>query len=227
MSQKNQRTRFFRKYVKIFRHIDSRIFLLWTIKGLKSEEEKVVSAFKFIAPSVVGAYIAESEVEGLDAVVSGDVKEMGLSTLEKAYARQLSSYGEVQVPPPCLVMAYRLSKKAGIPFAGIDMSDNMFADAYTRHITPFQLMRQSIRTKRLKKKKYRSENPRAFAHAWDRNVNRLKGFRELEEARNVEMAQNIVMLARDYARVLAVVECERFSGVEKKLRTLVVQSTPK
>ena len=195
----------------------AKVFLLGTIKGLKSEETNVKAAFEKAEPLVIGLHIHRGEIKGLGAAAEGKIKEMGLSHSEEIYASNLSKYGEVQVPPPSLVAAYRIAKKHDIPLRPLDMSDDDFADAYTKNISTFQLIRHSLNIKKLKKRKFYCADARAFIMEWDRAINKYKGYRVLEIIRERKMAENIKRLAKRYDRVFAVLEIERLDGVMASL----------
>lgn len=191
----------------------SKVFLLGTVKGLVSEGERVKEAVAAVSPGVIGLHIHKNELKGLGAVVRGEVKETGLSCTEETYGRNLAMFGEVQVPPPSLVAAYRIARESKIPLAPLDMGDGQFADEFTRKISTITLIRQSFRMRRLKKKRFQCADADNFVMEWDSIVNGLRGYRELERERERHMAENIGLLAREHKRVLAVLETERLDGI--------------
>lgn len=198
----------------------SKVYLLGTIKGLKAEEEKVKKAYRIARPKVIGLHIPSDEINGLEATLSGEITEMGLSHSEEAYAANLAAYGEVQVPPPSLVMAYRIARKKKIPLAPLDMNDEGYADAFTKTVTTFHLIRHSFRVKRLKKRKFHSTDARSFVMEWDSIMNKVKGYRAMENLREKYMAENIFFLAREHFRLLAILEIERVEGILHNLDEL-------
>jgi len=198
----------------------SKMYLLGTIKGLKSEGENVKKAFKIAKPDVIGLHISSEEMEGLEATATGEITEMGLSHSEEIYGLNLAAYGEVQVPPPSLVTAYRMARKNDIILAPLDMNDEKYADVFTKTVSTFHLIRHSFRVKRLRKRKFNSPDARSFALEWDSQINRVKGYRQMEVERERYIAENIFYLSREHSRILAVLELERLQGIYSKLKEM-------
>jgi hypothetical protein len=189
------------------------IVILGTLKGLVSERELVTKTFETYDPDVIGLHIGTEEVAGLRAVVRGKVENTYLSSYEKIYARELSKYGEVQIPPPSLVEAFELSKKKKIPIKGLDFNENNYSNIYTDLIDGVTMIRQSLRLKNINRRKFKAKSAEEFILEWDRIVNKFKGFRKLEMRREEKMAKRIRSLSGEYSKVLAIVEYERKEGI--------------
>ncbi|MFO8051057.1 MAG: hypothetical protein R6V01_05090 [Thermoplasmatota archaeon] len=197
------------------------ISLLGTVKGLVSEGDLVEKAAEVTEPDVIALHISIEEIRGLKKVVEGEIKNTYLSSYEKVYARELSRFGEVQIPPPSLVAAYRVSLENNIPLRSLDFNDNKYSDIYTRYIDGMSMVRQSLRQKRVNRKKFKSRSVEDFCLEWDSVVNGLKAYKMLEEKREARMAERIIRLSRKYDRVLAVVELERIQGIFQKVRETI------
>ncbi len=193
------------------------VTVLGTVKGLVSERKLVQKIFRASRPEVVGLHIGKEEISGLKAVVKGKVENTYLSSYEKVYARELSKYGEVMIPPPSLVEAYEVAKSLDIPVKALDFDETNYATIYTEMIDGVTMIRQSLRLKSINKKKFKAENAEEFVIEWDRLVNRYKGFRKLEAKREAKIAKRIRSLSDKYGDVLAIVEFERMEGIVKIL----------
>lgn len=189
------------------------IMVLGTVKGLVSEGDLVLKAFKNLEPDVVGLHIGIEEVKGLKAVVKGNVENTYLSSYEKVYARELSRFGEVQIPPPSLVKAYKLAKKHKVPVKALDFNESNYSNIYTDLIDGMTMIRQSMRLKKVNRRKFKADSPEDFILEWDGAVNKFKGFRKLEGRREEKMARRIRELSKEFGKVLAVVEYERMEGI--------------
>lgn len=198
-----------------------------SVYGLTSEISEVHRAFKNARPEVVALPIPEEELEGLKAISDGEDVKIELSRYEEIYARNLALFGEVRVPPPSLVEAFEICKEKSIPIVAIDMDDYDYTTTYINNITTMQLLRHSIRVKRLRKKKFRSSNPVDFAFEWDKTVNKLKGFKVLEMRREEYMAERLVELADEHSRILAVVELPRMEGILRKVKESLLDTENK
>ncbi|MGA1792431.1 MAG: hypothetical protein ACMUHM_00615 [Thermoplasmatota archaeon] len=196
---------------------ESKVLLLGTLKGLLSEKEVVRSIFMDFDPDVICLHISKEELKGLKAVVNGKVENTYLSTTEKIYAREMSRFGEVQIPPPSLVEAYNISRDEGLPVRSLDFDDTSYSEVYTRTVSGMTLIRQSLRIKKINKRKFSSDNPEEFVLEWDRTINRFRGFRNLEIEREKRMARRIRDISRKFSRVLAIVEYERMKGIFENL----------
>jgi len=189
------------------------VMVLGTIKGLLSEGELVRSAVLKHDPDIIAVHIGKEELEGLKAVVNGEVKNTYLSSYEKVYARKLSRFGEVQIPPPSLVESFHLSQELDIPVSYLDYGDKRYSSIYTEHVNGMTMIRQSLRLKRVNRKRFRSTSAEQFVTEWDEVSNKLGGYRRVEESREGRMASRIRKLSKRYERILAVVELERKPGI--------------
>jgi len=193
------------------------INILPVVKGLVSEEESVANAFIDISPDVVAVSISKEELEGLRRKEDYDKYEP--SSLEIAYAENLSIFGKVEIPPPCYVKSLELCDKDKVPIIAIDMDEESFSDTFCDSVGGLDLLRESLFARKAWKKRFDLSSPESFVIDWDRRVNRASGFRELERAREKYMAEALADAARSYKRILAVVECERAEGVIGDLET--------
>jgi ABC-type uncharacterized transport system YnjBCD ATPase subunit len=67
------------------------IYLLGTVKGLTVERKTVATAFKRYKPDVIALSVSEEDLVGLESVVKGKTKKIGLSRYEEVYARKLAT----------------------------------------------------------------------------------------------------------------------------------------
>jgi pheromone shutdown protein TraB len=195
----------------------SKIYIPDVIIGLVSESDKVKRAYHKIKPDLVAVQTSEEEMKGLKKVVEGEEFDYFLSNYEEIYARRLAEFGEVKVPPPCYETALNLCMENETPIEAIDMDDMLFADAYCENISGLELYRHSFRIGKLKRKQFRAESPKEFVLKWDKEINKLKGFRNLEEKREDYMAREILRLAKEYRRILCVLDIPRAEGVSKRV----------
>jgi len=191
----------------------SRVVLVGAVKGLVSEGVMVGAEIRSERPDAVCLHISKEELEGLKAVVKGKVRSTYLSSYEKVYAKKLSRFGEVQIPPPSLVEAYRAARELGIPCYHLDMDDGRYSRVYTKNIGGLPMVMQSLRLKRVHRRKFKGGTPQRFSVEWDSVVNRFGGYRRVEEARETYMAERILKLTRKHAKLLAVLEYERMRGI--------------
>ncbi|MGA1821574.1 MAG: hypothetical protein ACMUIG_03505 [Thermoplasmatota archaeon] len=196
----------------------ARVYLLGTIKGLLSERQIVETMFEESKPKAVAVHIGKEEIKGLRAVVDGKVETTYLSSYEKVYAKKLSKFGEVQIPPPSLVRGMELSRESDIPILPLDYNDEEYASTYAHEVSGLTMIRQSLRLKRVNRKKFKSERSEDFVLEWDRISNRLRGHRKLEMKREEHMAGRIRKISKKYDVLLCILELERLEGVYERLK---------
>jgi hypothetical protein len=198
----------------------SKVYIPDIIIGLTKEADKVSSAFHRIKPEIVAIQTSEQELAGLKRVVEGEDFDYFLSNYEEIYARKLASFGEVKIPPPCYEAAMNLCMENEIPIEAIDMDDMLYADAFCENISGFDMYRHSFRVERLKRKVFKAKTAKDFVMEWDAEINKLKGFRNLEDKREGYMAREIIRLARENKRILCVLDIQRTKGVVDKIKSL-------
>lgn len=195
-----------------------RVTILPTVKGLDRERRKVRDAFAAVGPGAVALPVSREGLGGLRAIYKGKEPEIFLSHYEQIYAMKLSRYGKVVVPPPSFTEAYALASDQGIPIVAIDMNETDYANAFCDSISTPGLVFHSVRWRWLKRKRFRAAaNARQFVLAWDRAVNSLKGFRNLEDRREEHMARRLLGISRSHENLLAIIELERMEGVLRRL----------
>lgn len=193
----------------------SEVTVLPVVKGLVSEEDTVAKAIAEVRPDAVAVSISKEELAALRN--KDDYGRYELSDLEDTYAAFLETFGEVKVPPPCFVRCLDICTDGSVPILPLDMNDEVYTEAYCEHVGTGDMIKESFFSSRAGRKKYDLSSPQNFARDWDRRVNRSKGFRALELARERHMASVLRTLSSKYRNILAVVECERADGVGSSL----------
>jgi len=195
----------------------AKIFIFETLKGLVREKRRVREAFEETMPEVVALPISKEQLEGLKSYIAGKREKVFLSHYEEIYARNLAKYGKVMVPPPSYIEAAKICKEKNIDIVAADMNEEEYTDAFIQNIRTYQYLLYSIRWRLLKRKRFKSRTPRDFVFEWDREISKIKGFANLERARERYIASEIIKLATKYNRVLAIVELERSDGISSEI----------
>ena len=192
-----------------------------TLIGLVSEGDAVADLMERLRPDIVFLGIPPEAVPGLKAVINGSVKEVGASNLEVTYARHLSRYGEVSIPPPSYVRAFLAASAIGIRVLPIDIREAEYTEMYVSKIGMIDIVAHSARSRRLSRKKFKSRTAPDFVLEWDSAVTR-GGYKDIERARERHMALSIMNFLDRLRpnRALAVVEYQRWSGVCRHLENI-------
>lgn len=167
----------------------------------------------------VGALpLSAEDLKGLENLMDSGQVDMDypMSIPETAYAKNLERFGEVRIPPPSYVAFIRFCREHEVEINSIDMDDEHYTMAYCKHVSGSNWIMQSFREKRLLKRRFTTDDPLEFALQWDTEINKLKGYRELEEHREEVMAKNLHRLSKK-GLLFSIMEVERLQGVVAKL----------
>jgi len=190
------------------------------VRGLKSEAEKVTKAFAEFKPELLAMSVSVEEIAGLRDYIR-EPYEIEMSRYEELYAKHLAKFGDVFLPPPCFLAGIEEADKAGIEIVAIDMDDDTHSAAYCALVSGRELLRHTTRFNFLKMRGFKAETPEQYAKEWDKRVNNLRGFKELEREREEFIAKEINKLATQKGkRILSVIDSERADGV----RLLLMES---
>lgn len=159
---------------------------------------------------------------------ASDYDDFGLfvSGSDLVFMRRLSRWGEVEMPPPSFQEAVRLGYDRGIEVRAVDFDDDEYTDVFLQNISALTLVRQGRRLKRLTKRRFKAEDPVSFAYEWDAIATSLKGYRAVEQARELRVLAGVREAAKAHKRVLAVIEVERLPGVLRAIDSVPPQAIP-
>ena len=198
---------------------DGDFLLAAPVRGLESESERVVREFEGFRPSTVGVGLSPDELRGLTEyfVVADAEPVVPLTSNEAAEVRGLVRFGEVRVPNPSIVETLRWAAARGVPVEALDPSDDRAANLFAEHIGYLELVRRTVRERRVARNPPTPSTADEYALAWDREIGRGTGSRELAEARNRYFARRARRLADGGGRVALLIDRERFEGVKALL----------
>ncbi len=191
----------------------STIYLTGIVKGLTSEGDRISGIVRKVDFDIGALPISREELKALkDYTGEEEQEEHQLTTPEIAYARNLEKFGQVEIPPPSYISLLSYCQGNGKEIKGLDMDDEHYTMAYCEHVSGTNWLMQSFREKRLMKKKVDAEDARNFALKWDKIINKLSGYKELEEHREEVIAKNLKRFSKKGV-LFAVIEFERLEGV--------------
>lgn len=194
------------------------ILLFSTVKGLKSEGDRLKEAVLDLDFEIGALPISGGELEGLQRFIEEDLDmDVSPSKPERIYAKNLSRFGDVSLPPPSYIALLKICMDDGKVVEPLDMDEEHYSMAYCEHVSGTQWILQSLREKRIKKKTFKSDDAREFVKEWDEEINKLRGYSELEEHRERVMAKNLERIVKG-GDILGIIEVERTPGIVKRLQ---------
>jgi len=171
------------------------------------------------APQVVGLGISSDELAGLTDHFVGRAAEplVPLTASEAAEVKGLSKFGVIRVPNPACVEVLEWARGRGIPVEPLDPTDETYAAMFTEHISYFELLRRTLRERRLSKRPPAAATAEEYVTTWHRTVAGGEGSRSFDAARDDALAENARRLSTRWGRVALVVDRERYDSVLARL----------
>lgn len=144
-----------------------------------------------------------------------DYNDFGLfvSTSDMLFLRHLSRFGDVEMPPPSFQEALRQGISNNVPVLEADFDDDGYTTVFLDNVSTMSLIKQGRRLRRLSKAKFKATDPAGFAREWDGRLTQVKGYLNVERAREEKIASGIAAACQGRHRLLALVEAERLGGV--------------
>jgi hypothetical protein len=191
------------------------LLLLGPVRGITAEVPPLLARLTTFAPDSIGIGISPDELSGLvEHFVDRPAEPLvSLTGTETAEVRGLGRYGEVRVPNPSLLGVLAWARPRGTPVTGLDPSDAMYADLFSENISYLELVRRTLRERRLTRDPPKPTTADEFAEHWHRTISVGRGSRKFDRARDAEFIVGARTLQAGAARVALVVDRERFDGV--------------
>jgi hypothetical protein len=195
------------------------VLLIAPVRGLTAEVGPAIAALADFGPELIGIGLSAEEMRGLldYFVVSEAEPVVPLSPTETSEVRGLSRFGEVRVPNPSFVEILRWGRSHGVPVEPLDPSDEESAHLFADNIGYVELVRRTVRERRISRNPPAPSTPDEFALAWDRTVAVGRGSRDLARARDGHLARELARLRGGRRRAAVVVDRERFEEVRQFL----------
>jgi hypothetical protein len=197
------------------------VTVLGPVRGLLAEAEPVRQRLTASRPGVVGVAVSPDELIGLrDYFVQATTEPVvPLAPTEAAEIRALSRYGDIAVPNPAVLAAIGWADAAGIPVEAVDLDDDRYATLFADTIGYFELVRRTLRERRVGRKPPHPPTADEFAIAWSNTIEHGAGSRRLRARRDAAVVEAVGRLKARFPSVGVVVDRERFDGVVQILES--------
>ncbi len=157
------------------------IYLFGGIKGLVRDGDELRKELLEKRPDIMLITISPEQVSGMIEFIN-DPFEMDLSDYEIIYGINLSQYGDVMTPSPVYIEATKYSVENSIQMIGLDMDEDEYQKLYSKKIKTVDLLRHSLRKKKISRIKFDPETPEEFVDRWNDIVD-LKAFKKVNSER--------------------------------------------
>jgi hypothetical protein len=196
---------------------DRDLRLIGVVRGLVEEAPKALRALTEFAPAAVGLGLGAAELEAIQEHFADTPTEplVPLGPTEVAEAKSLVRFGEVGVPNPAFLAILRWGNATGVPVEGIDPDDDVQAEQFVAHIGYFELVRRTLRERRVGRRPPKAADADAFALAWDRETRPGRGSERYALARERSLLEALTLLRERHARAAVVVDRERLERLNR------------
>jgi hypothetical protein len=195
------------------------LLLLAPVRGLASEVGPLLQAVDAHRPAALGLGLSPDEMRALAEyfVVAGAEPIVPLTRNEASEVRGLVRFGEVRVPNPSFVETMRWAQARGLPAEALDPTDDRTASMFAEHIGYVELVRRTVRERRVARAPPTPATADQFALEWDREVAAGRGSRAFAQNRDRHFVRAARKLAQEKGRLALVVDRERFPSVQTLL----------
>lgn len=194
-----------------------RILLLSINKALKDSGRLVEDVLHDNHFDNVLLSITDEEVDGLREYIRNPV-EVEMDDLEIIYEYYMKKFGETSIPPEAYITAIKIADDKKMEVVGIDIPSGIYEEIFVSRVELSDMIRLSLRKRRLLKRKWKYTDPETFSIDWDTYLNR-GGYLKVEKERAKYMASQVV--GKKKSSTLVVVEAERFNDLEQNLRNIL------
>ncbi len=198
---------------------DGEFLVVGAVRGLASEVTPLMARLEAFQPDVVGLGISFDELTGLTDHFVGRSSEplVPLTGAETAEVKGLSRFGEVRVPNPACIEVLEWARARGTRVEPLDPSDETYATMFTDHISYFELVRRTLRERRLTRAPPAASTAEEFATTWHRSMSGGRGSKSFDAARDAALVENARRLSGQARRIAIVVDRERYDSVLARL----------
>jgi hypothetical protein len=194
---------------------DRRFLVIGAVRGLLPEATRVLQELDAFSPDAVGIGVSFEELSGLRQYFVGAAAEpiVPLTSNEVAEAKGLVRFGEVGVPNPSFLGAVEWADARNVPVEPLDPTDERSATLFADHIGYLELVRRTVRERRLTRHPPTPSTADEYALAWDHGIARGKGSRRLAEARDAALVAAALRFGEHRSRTAVLVDRERFPQI--------------
>ncbi len=203
--------------MNMMRRIDENLYIFGGVKGLVRDGDELKKELLEIRPDVVLITISPEQVDGMMDFIE-DPFEVDMSDYEILYGINLARYGEVMTPSPVYIEATKYCRENNIEMIGLDMEEGEYQILYSKYVKTTDLLRHSLRKKKVSRLKFNQETPEEFVETWNKVVD-LKSFKKVNAAREEYINNRIDNMLKEYSdkKILCVVDYDYYNNILKHL----------
>jgi hypothetical protein len=201
----------------------SRLVILGVVRGLVSEADALAAALDRANPARIALALAPDEMKSYASYFVGSSTEpfVPLTESEGVEVRELQRYGEVRMPHPSVLRTLNWAREKGRPVSAVDPTEDEYAEMFADNIGYWELVRRTLRERRLLRSPPRAATADEFLLAWDQRVNKGRGSRRLQTAREAHVAEEVRLLEAEGGTTAVIVDRERVPRVLAALVPIV------
>lgn len=193
---------------------DRDLLLVGAVRGLTAEARTAVDRVAAFRPAAIGLGLNPAEIESLTEHFVGTPTEpvVPLAPGEVREAIALTRFGEVGVPNPAAIALLEYGRAAAIPVEGLDPDEEVQAELFVANIGYVELVRRTLGERRIGRDPPATDDPDAFALAWEAALHPGRGSARYARARDRSTLEALKTLRRAHRRVAVVLDRGRIDG---------------
>ncbi|MCI4360583.1 MAG: hypothetical protein L3J91_02680 [Thermoplasmata archaeon] len=196
-------------------HAERDYLVVGVVRGRPVDVAPAVQLLDGFRPQAVGLGLSVEELTGLAEHFAGTLTEpiVPLAPTEAAEVKGLVRFGEVRVPNPAFVRMIEWGREHTVPVEALDIGDEGYVTMFTDHISYFELVRRTLRERKLSKRPPAAETADDYMVQFDRARSPGHGSARFAEARETALVSAARGLVPNSRRVAVLVDRERFERV--------------
>lgn len=196
------------------------ILVAGAVRGHWGDVAPLLGRLATFAPRGVGLGVSFDELTSLNDHFADRPFEplVPLTSAETAEVLGLSRFGEVRVPSPAYVSVLEWAHAQAVPVEALDLSDEQYALLFAEHISYIELVRRTLRERRLTRAPPDAGSADEYVVRWDRSLASGRGSQAFLSARARAVGAAARRLTDRVGRAAVVVDRERFDAVVGELR---------
>ncbi|MCI4369289.1 MAG: hypothetical protein L3K09_06995 [Thermoplasmata archaeon] len=194
---------------------DRGVLVVGAVRGSRKDALELSSRLRAHRPLALGLGISFEELTGLrDYFVGTDTEPLvPLTGNEVAEMRGLVAFGEVSVPNPAYLAALEFAKEQSLPVEAVDPTDDHYANLFTSSIGYLELVRRTLRERRLTRRPPAASSADEYAVNWERESAPGRGSKKFQLERDAAAVDAARRLIRVHPRIALIFDRERFERV--------------
>jgi hypothetical protein len=191
------------------------ILIAGVVRAFVPDTEPLLRALADFRPEALGIGLGPEELEAYSEHFV-DTRAEPLAPLlptEQAEVLGIARFGDVELPHLPFLAAISWARHASVPVLPTDLTEEEYADLFSKHIGYLELLHRTLAERRLARKGPPASTADEFVLRWADSVGAGRRSREFEAERTAAILATVRELGSRHRRFAVVVDRERYPAV--------------